>query len=165
MSKSNKGRILKPELSIHKKLGKVKFDQVYDKAAIARAEKVVADKAPLFNKKTLKDFAALKKLHNKAINESRIDGKTYNKIAEVAFSIKSRAGTGGFPLASEVANSLYKFCEDAAKNPPRDAGTALKLHVDALEEIFENKFAVNDSQKGKKLIKGLEAISRKFLNH
>lgn len=162
MSKLNNVKIIEPELSIHKKLGKIKFDQMFDTAIITRAEKIVIQSELLFKDETAKDFEYLKKSFS-VLDETDISAADYEKLSETAFSIKSRAATGGYPLASEVANSLYKFCDSASIVLPKDGYKVLKLHIDSLKQVFDGSFQTNDSLKCQKLVNGLEEVSEKLL--
>ena len=156
-------KIVKPELSINKKLGNVKFEQVFDTLTVANAEKVVVKNETVFKDETLKDFAALGDLM-KQVGSANLSSEEYKRLSALAFSIKSRAQTGGYPLASEVANSMYKFCDKAADVLSQEGYKAIKLHFDALTQVFENKFPKDDMVKSQKLVAGLEAVSKKFTN-
>lgn len=155
-------KIVNPELSINKKLGTKKFDQVFDSATIKKAEKTVEQSKEVFKSETSSDYENLKDTF-KNIDEKDLDNDAYKKLAELAFSIKSRATTGGMPLASDVANSMYKFCDAAAQNLPTNVYQVIKLYMDALSEVFENNFDSNDEATKQRLVNGLEEVSKKFM--
>jgi hypothetical protein len=155
-------RIIKPELSIHKKLGGIKFSQAFDSKDISSAENVVANSKSLFLVETAKDFLGFKNYYN-SLDLENLTKENYEKLSALAFSIKSRAGTGGFPLASEVTNSLYQFCDKAAAALPKNGHRAVVMHFMALTEILEGRFEVNNQEKASKLVNGLNEVSKKFL--
>ena len=88
------------------------------------------------------------------------DSEFVDEIQSKAFSVKSRAATGGLPLASDVAKSLFEFCEkvDETKH------AVIKVHVAALEEIFSGKFDSKDKVKAEKLLDGLRKLAQKSKN-
>ena len=154
-------RVITPELGLNKKLSGLKFNQIFDGKDIRDAENVVRKNENVFKVETAKDYMDFKTLYNSA-NLENLTKQDYEKFSAIAFSIKSRAGTGGFPLASEVANSLYQFCDKAAQNLPKNGYRALTMHFHAITEILEGRFEVNDEVKANKLVNGLVEISKKF---
>lgn len=161
--KDNQPVIFHGESTIHKKLGNLKFDQIFDSGKISGAERVLKQNEMVFSAATKDDFAELKKVFEE-ITDEKIDSETYNKIFALSFSIKSRAATGGLEIASQIANSLYKFCEKATTSLPKDGYTILRLHFSALNDVFSNKFPVHDTHKCNKLVSGLEAVANKYIN-
>ncbi len=164
MSDPNEVKIVNPELLINKKLGNAKFEQAFDSTTINRTEKTVEQSQEVFKTETTADYNNLKTLFAE-LRENLISQTHYQKLSELAFSIKSRAATGGAPLASEVANSMYKFCDAAAAALPPNGYKVIKLHMDALMQVFEHNFGVGDAATSHKLIFGLEEVSHRFLDH
>ena len=150
-----KGKTIKADeqdLGFNKKLKNAKFDNVFDKTTIQNAEKVVERSKDSFLKATLEDFEALKQgVLNLA---STSDPSLVDVIQNKAFSVKSRAATGGYPLASDVAKSLFEFCEKLDETKYN----VIKLHIAALEEIFSGKFDAKDKEKSEKLLNGLHQL-------
>ena len=157
----NQARIVKPELSINKKLGNIKFETAFDATVVHNAEKVVEKSAEDFKANTLEDYEKLKGLFSE-ITPENLTSDAYHSVSSIAFSIKSRAGLGGMPIASEIANLLFKFCDVAAKSLPAEGFRVLKVYFESLSQILEGKFAANDDIRTAKLMKGLEEISKKF---
>ena len=157
---TDKTKIVKPEQSLNKKLGNIKFDEAFDKTTMSSAEESYAGKQEAFKNETLNDFARMKTVFDN-LSDSTLDERMYQRISELAFSIKSRAATGGIPLASEIANSMYKFSDAARAILPKKGFVVLKLHFDSLTSIF-NATTYDEAQKSK-LVKGLEDVAKKFL--
>ena len=146
------------ELGLNKKLKNVKFDAAFDKTTIQNAEKAVERSADTFLKATLDDFERLKTSFARLAATS--DSEFVDDIQSKAFSVKSRASNGGFPLASDVAKSLFEFCEKVDETKY----AVIKVHVAALEEIFSGKFDSKDKEKADKLLDGLRKLALKSKN-
>jgi len=149
---SKKISVSDQELGFNQKLKNVKFDKIVDTSTVQKAENLVERSKDDFRKATLKDFEELKDSCAELVETS--DRAFVDNIQSKAFSVKSRAATGGYPLASDVARSLFEFCEkvDEAKH------NVIKVHVAALEEIFSGKFDVKDQEKTAKLLAGLNML-------
>ena len=154
-------KIIDKPVGIAKKLKGIKIDAPFNQASIKIAEKVMADNESAFYEATNNDFLELKK-YFETIDQNNVTAEIYNHIYALAFSIKSRAATGGLLIASNVADSLYKFCDLAAKSTPKDGYKILYVHYSALNEIFSKQFAIDDAQKCTKLIDGLRLITAKY---
>jgi replicative DNA helicase len=143
------------DLGFNKKLKNEKFDNLFDNTTIQNAEKVVERSKDDFLKATLEDFEELKQgVLNLA---SSSDPTLVDVIQNKAFSVKSRAATGGYPLASDVAKSLFEFCEKLDETKYN----VIKLHIAALEQIFSGKFDSKDKEKSQKLLSGLHQLVAK----
>ena len=162
MSQPNEPKIIMPDLPINKKFGNAKFEQIFDPVTIDRSEKTVDQSQEVFKSETTNDYDNLKKSFAK-LPAGTINRDALLEFSELAFSIKSRAATGGLPLASEIANSMYKFCDAAYIHIPEDAYSVIKLHIDALVQVFEHGFAADNNAMAKKLVRGLEDVVHKFL--
>lgn len=154
--------IIKPELSINQKLGQAKFNEVFDQKTLSEAEKAVKESERIFREETLKDFASLKAMFAR-LSPQQLKKEDCQKLCELAFSIKSRAATGGLPLASEIATSMYEFCDcDAAGlMDSQECYRIIKEHFAALTQVFENN---SDTAGGKKLLKNLQKITKKYIS-
>lgn len=142
-------------LGLNKKLKNVKFENAFDTTVVQKAEKLVQRSEENFLKATLDDFAELKESFQKLTSSS--DNSLANQLQDKAFSVKSRAATGGFPLASDVAKSLFEFCEKLDETKYN----VIKIHIAALEEIFSGKFDSKDQEKATKLLSGLRQLVEK----
>lgn len=149
------------KLGFNEKLKGVKFEQAFDNTAIDKAEKIIQRSKDKFRKATQDDFEELKKTFDQIAADIERSQKTLAALQDYAFSIKSRADTGGFKLASDVSRSLFEFCEKYVKVMDGTKFSTLKLHVAALEEIFTGKFNSEDEQKRKQLLSGLQKLVMK----
>ena len=105
------------------------------------------------------DFNELKKEFDKLAVGA--DHAAIEPLQNKAFSIKSRATIGGFEVASNVAKSLFEFCESHVKILDATKHAIVKVHVHALEDIFTGKFDVNNRENCDKLVSGLNQLVHK----
>ena len=147
------------DLGFNKKLENVKFDNVFDTVTIQNAEKLVERNKNNFLTAVVIDFNDLKKEFDAIAIGA--DHAAIETLQNKAFSIKSRATIGGFEVASNVAKSLFEFCENHIKILDATKHAIVKVHVHALEDIFTGKFDVNDSAKCEKLVSGLNQLVHK----
>lgn len=154
-------RFLDIETSLARKLGRVKFEQIFDSTTIHKAEKTLNQHQSAFSKEVNESFNSLF-AEFIILQNSNITKTEYLKFAETAFSIKSRAGIGGNDIISQIANSLYQYAEKAANICPANGYLVIKLHIDAMKEVFDNKFPKNNKYAAEKLLNGLASIAIKF---
>ncbi len=153
--------ITQPELAIQKKLGSIGMSKVFDIKTLQQAENIVTDSTDIFREETLRDFNQLQQRFE-SVDKVSVTVRDYSRISETAFSLKSRAKTGGFPLVSDIANILYQYCDKAAETRPAQGYKVLEMHFNAIREVIEGKFDATNGEKTSKLIGGLNQIARKF---
>jgi hypothetical protein len=161
MTQQSSTKIINTPIGVNKKLEGIKFEDAFDTTVLASAEKLMQKNVEAFRQETENVFNALS-MYFFSIDSKNVTIANYVQVGELAFSIKSRGGMGGYELASEVANSLYKFCDAAAPILPKEGYKILELHFNALQQVIEEKFPQNDNAKAKKLVSGLEQVSEKY---
>jgi hypothetical protein len=157
MTKAKIVDIKEQDLGLNTKLKNVKFDQAFDTTTLARAEKVIEQSAESFRLATLKDMQVLKDSFaaiSKDAPKSQLDALQDNIL-----NIKSRATIAGFPFASNVAKSLFEFCEKDFKSLDSGRYDVIKIHINSLEQIFAGTF---DSKNEQKLLTGLAQLTEKY---
>ena len=160
---ATKVKFLRPETSINHKLGKIKFEEAFDALVITKAENAIAKHKNSFDAEIRAQFNEV--LADFLMNYSnQLSVTDYHNISEAMFSIKSRAGLAGLNIISEVANSLYKFAEKAADILPSNGYMVVKLHLDAMIEVFENKFPKDNDLAANRLMNGLTKVALKYAN-
>lgn len=157
-------KIFKALVGINKKLGKnAKFQDVVDKATIQEAEQTASKLQIFFQQAIADDFKELKRVVER-LKPHNISNREYNKIYDLSFSLKSRAGNAGLALVSKVANSLYLFCDTLLdSNFPIDGYDVVKVHFHAIEQILTAKFDSENTEKALRLLNGLETLRNKVI--
>lgn len=83
-------------------------------------------------------------------------------LKEAALSIKSRAGTFGYHLTSEVARLLYRFICTSYNGAIVQHNMIVQKHIEALKVIFVGRLTSEDIAIGEELIKELEVLVQKY---
>ena len=96
-----------------------------------------------------------------------IDSGNMNAMKDLkaaALSIKSRAGTFGYHLTSEVARLLYRFVSTSYNAANLQHNMVVLKHVEALKVIFAGDLTGQDVTVGEELTKDLELLVFKYRN-
>lgn len=165
LDKNNNVAVYKPDLSLKKKIGNIDLSQALDEAVIKKAEKVVEDSSDKILNEVTNEVTAIKK-HIKSIQEKGIfspDEKS--QIVATAFSVKSKAGLCHYTLISELAKSLYLFCETRKDNVKltKQEVDIISWHGDAISAILSRQIKVSDDDFGRELLSELEKIKASFI--
>lgn len=143
---------------------KIGFDinarQIFTKENIQGAQEFINDTAEAFQQWVMKDISQLMHLYRNACQVEN-PKKYYKPIQNIAFSIKSHAGTFGYDLASLVAKSLYAACE----RPLADSKLQLLViekHIKTLHTIFKGDIQGDGGAIANELLEGLEAMILKY---
>ncbi len=128
-----------------------KMDQILALAdqLVERAEKVLEEAKKDYGDTLEADLAAL----DEAVAEDDRE-----KVVKMAYQIKGRAGTVGWPLVSAAANALAKLlerCPDMALNEE-----SVAVHTDTLGLLFRDGMEGEDPR-GQPLVRALYKIVEK----
>ncbi len=82
------------------------------------------------------------------------------KIAKISHDMKGQGGSFGYPVMSEIAASLDKFCR-TTPNPQQTELELVTAHVDAMRAVISDDLRGEAGETGKALLSKLEAASRK----
>ena len=92
--------------------------------------------------------------------ESAQRGETIDALYQVAHDMRGLAGSFGYPLLTQVANSLCRVIDDREKREelPDDV---VACHVGAMRAIAAGKVKGDGGRQGRDLIRSLEALIAK----
>jgi len=110
------------------------------------------------------DMSNLEKAYQELQNDDGLLEQKIKNLLECALLIKSRAGTFGFTLASSVAHSLVKTCEEKSSKNKELFVSVLRQHINALQVIFQQKMTGDGETMGTELLDGLFFIANKLEN-
>lgn len=144
--------------------GKIGFDinmrQIFTKENIETAQGYVDENAERFREWVIRDIA---NLHHALRNaqQAKNPERYIPKIHDIAFSIKSHAGTFGYDLGSQVAKSLHSIT-----SAPVDASAheliIIEKHIDTLRTVFQLDVKGQGGAVGEELMNSLNALIRKY---
>lgn len=128
-----------------------KMDQILalGDALIERAEKALEEAKTDFSDILDDDLAAL---------EAAVASADREKVTQLAYQIKGRAGTVGWPLISAAANALAKLMERCPNMALDDE--SVTVHTDTLNLLFRDGMEGEDPR-GQPLVRELYKIVEK----
>jgi len=108
--------------------------------------------------------ADLKALY-RALDEARrhlSEAETHVKsIGDTAHSMRGQGGTFGYPLITQIGNSLCELAENA-----QDFGEAeleaLELHVQAIHTVIEGRIEGGGGEAERTMLAGLHAVTARY---
>ncbi|MCI5049701.1 MAG: response regulator [Rickettsiales bacterium] len=158
--KGDKVIISDPNRDLQHQIGMdVKAEDILNEEAVQRAQDVIYDMRDEYM-----DWVAIdiNRLQNcwKALKERPDDTKQRAALAEVAFAIKSQAGTFGYHLASMVAKQLHDYVAEN-RDLEEDDLFIIKKHTDTLLVIFHQQIQGEGDQVGKELLHSLRELIKK----
>lgn len=156
-------RILPPDFTLKQKIGpNVDLSKIFTPERIAAAQKTIDETQKEFVQWAEKDLVELEHAF-KALerDSSHSDSGKIEKIRKIGFSLKCQAGTFGYDLGSEVANSLYLFMMKHAALT-NDQMVVVRKHIDALQIIFHENILGDKDATGIELMDNLTRLVAKF---
>lgn len=144
--------------------GKIGFDinmrQIFTKESIAGAQGFIDDNAERYRELALRDIG---QLHHTLRNAQQFNNteRYLSKLDKLAFSIKSHAGTFGYDLGSQVANSLQSICQNPLDVPQSEL-IVIEKHIETLHHIFRHDVKGRGGDTGDALMNGLNDLIRKY---
>lgn len=153
--------VLEPEYAIKEKLGKdVNIRELLSEEMLEQAQGVIHKKKGEFVEMIRQD---LEKLHQllESLEGSSWDAEVLKEFTHTVLQIKSRAGTFGYPLASEVARKLYVFCDESYR-AKSDHVVVVRKHVEGLQAVFSMGIEGSGSNLGHELLNSLDKLAQKL---
>ena len=162
MSKGEIIEVGRQGLGLNKKMKNVRFKDAFDDESLQKAQDLIEGNRDVFLQATLDDMQELKDMFYRFSDEHMKNELA--RIQDLAFSIKSRATTAGYPIASSIAKLLFEFCEKKVEQLNAEKLDVAKLHMSALDQILSNEFDLDDGAKCEKLVSGLQQLTEKYSN-
>jgi hypothetical protein len=85
----------------------------------------------------------------------------FEELRRVAHDMRGQGGTFGYPLISEVAESLYQFTGPHSGQSDNHI-EVIKAHIDAMRVIIRNRVKGDGGAIGEQLLKALQAAIQKY---
>lgn len=155
-------RILPPSYALKEKIGmNVNLHEIFTPERIAAAQKAIDDTQAEFVGWATKYLVELEDAYRGMAADLGNASVQIEEIRKIAFSLKSQAGTFGYPLGSEVAKSLYKFLGEKRKYNT-DNIVVVRKHIDALQVILQQNIQGEGGVMGNELMDNLKKLVAKF---
>jgi len=153
--------IINADFHLKEKIGKnISLQELFSPEAIKRAQLVISDSNDEFIQLIKGDLELLERFYALISQSLPQQTNDIDTLASVALSIKSRAGTFDYALASHVSESLYNIVVDREKISKKRT-RAIRIHIDTLYVIFNDVITEMGGSTGKEIAKMLmELIQR-----
>lgn len=153
-------KIYAPDRTLHAKIGNVDLDRIITPQVIRSAQEAIAQSADQFlNECTL----ALQDLDRSSEEFFKSPGdaeRLLPPIVNAAFSIKTKAGLGGYDLISTLAKSLQQHCEllEGKKPAPKNLDL-IRWHIGSIKLLLAGRVKGNGGGAGTAIMAELQRIS------
>jgi hypothetical protein len=162
LNPDDKVKILPPDRTLQQKIGTANLDQLLSPQVVEDAQQVIVRSSDQLLDESI---AEMKKMVLAAQSLSAAPDKARQALREVtasAFSLKAKAGLGGYDLISLLAKSLNQRCEQIGDSVVAVAQLpVLKWHVESLERLLSLKVKGMGGQVGEAILKELEKLGVK----
>jgi chemotaxis protein histidine kinase CheA len=132
-----------------------------DEKVLARAEAVVAAMGGDFIQWAEKDLKSIQQAVENLKPETADQKKFLNTIFQISHDIKGQGGSFDFGLLTAVGDSLCRFTEDREQANAAEI-EAIKLHVEALKLVLNERLKGDGGETGKALLDGLRQVVAKL---
>ncbi len=146
------------------KLLKARLDRgrgdVMDRALLERAEAAVQGMSEDYHLSALDDIAELRGLARAVAEGAADDESATGRIYSIALDVKGQGATFGYPLVTQIGDSLVRFMDGRTRLGRRGA-QIVAAHADALRAVLGNDIRGDGGPLGAKLLGGLSILLRK----
>lgn len=155
-SGKKKAVILPPDNRLKDKIGRMKLDALIQPEQVTKAQTAADKSSDMFFIQMEKALDEIEAAFN-AMQQIENPSPYLHSIGELAFDIKSDAGTFGVKIASDIAGLLVQYAE-SAKSPDL---SVLAAHINALKSICSHNIRGDGGSVGKELLDSLRKIATK----
>ena len=149
-------RIIKPDFSLKDKIGFDGICELLEPKRLEKAQKLVDSDKEEFLDEILPELRKAEELADKIPAQANISGDVLEEFSRKILDIKSSSGMYGYPFASEIARSLFKFVSDCENNMDEKRIKVIKVHLKAINVIFNQQIHGTGSSAGEMLMDGLK---------
>ncbi len=133
-----------------------------DLATLERAENVIAGMTDSYIEWVQEDLQKLDAAY-KALAESDAPTKELaDAVFQVAHDIKGQGGSFGYDLMTVIANELCRLIERHENDYDSSVVDAIKVHVDAMKLVIQNKMQGDGGPNGQALVTGIRQVGDKL---
>lgn len=153
-------KFLPPDRSLHKKLGNIDLDLLLPQKVVVEAQKVIDNSTDTFLTECLAEAVQLESLVLHMQGTVQIS-TVLSEVIRLSFSVKTKAGIGGYDLVATIARSLQLFSEkiQADNLPLSDVNRhILEWHVESLKRLFDLKVKGMGGPIGEAILKELKKM-------
>ena len=152
--------MLDVDYSLRNKLGgSLSATELFSEENIREAQRIITHSRGKFLEWVVGDLSELEDGYRRI--EAAPDEEEITHFASAALKVKSRAGTFGYDLASQVADSLCDITH-GVEHADAKRLIAIRKHIDVLYVIFQRNILGSGGAMGKDLMDSLDVLSAKY---
>jgi hypothetical protein len=99
--------------------------------------------------------------HRRCVDTPEKRRSYFEELRSIAHDMRGQGGTFGYPLISEMAESLYQFTGPSSGMSDNHV-EIIKAHVDAMRVVIKNRIKGDAGDIGIQLMKSLHAAIKKY---
>lgn len=108
------------------------------------------------------DLTRLQTAYDTAVKDRAGRVERIQELYAIVQTIKGQGASFGYPLISNVGAQLARFIEDCGENPTDAQMEGVKLHVETLRLIMQQKMEGDGGPMGQKIVAGLTLVIKKM---
>lgn len=132
-------------------------------ATVDAAEKKIGDMKDGYLKWVVDDLAKLSAATDQAVADKANRAKHVHDLYMKAAEIKGQGATFGYPLMSTIGSQLCRFIETVGNDLNDAQMGVVKLHVETLRLVIQQKMEGEGGGAGQKLLTGLSLALKKVM--
>ena len=153
--------IFEPDFRLKEKIGlECSITELVQPQFIKNAQKVIQDSKRDFIVYLKNDVLELQKCL-KILKQTPSDAEVFDHFMQLTLQIKSRGGTFGYSLASEVSRKLFVFCEEDYRANPEHI-LVINKYADGLSAVVMQGIEGDGGPIGRELLSSLDKLTLKF---
>ncbi len=153
-------KIHAPDLALHAKIGVPTLDKILTPEVVAAAQGVIQQSSDQFLAICLARMGELERACSMWRKAPQEQAKLLPGIIDAVFSIKTKAGFGGYDLVASLAKSLQWRCEQLKdKKPAARDMDIIQWHIESMDQLMKNRVKGKGGAAGADIIAELERLS------
>jgi len=157
-----KAEIIKPPNNLRDKVS-VTGPGVVDEAMLKKGEQVIADMAGSYLEWMQEDLAKIQAAYETLATGDGDIKSNMDAVFKVSLDIKGQGGSFNYDLMTAIGGELCNLIEKLGKEPGRSEIEAVKIHIDAMHLVIQNRMTGNGGAQGKAILMGIQKVCDKLL--
>jgi hypothetical protein len=133
-----------------------------DSAWIEAAERSMGNAKFDYLEAVTEDLTRLQSAYDAALKDRAGRVERIKELYAIVQTIKGQGSSFGYPLISNVGAQLARFLEDCGENPTDAQMEGVKVHVETLRLIMQQKMEGDGGPMGQKIVAGLALVIKKM---
>ena len=134
-----------------------------DATTLEKAEEAISAMAPQYLEWVKQDLISIDAAYNDLINSDEKIQENCQRIFLISHDMKGQGGTFGFDLITSIGDQLCRMIDKIVLIDENEI-EAIRVHIDAMKLVINNKISGNGGSEGEEILTGLKKVSEKVLS-